>query len=751
MRVSKFIKAHRDILIEYIYDDENNISDSYKILRNLRENSYGYMAASGSTTYNTQTNQLFQIDPVTNNYGLVNTTNYTFLQLKDYPSGFPLRHDTIKIHVPINYTFGEYLGCYIRVFGFDYNNQFTYDLSNFYFDNTDVDQSYLLNYNAPPLLFQEKLWGKNITINVPSLYAVSNQRVNNAPKNNTLNANLTNGLGMSLNSPIFIDFHFITQKKTVNSVTSFYLTSKTQISLPQTPDFENLGVKIEHSPNGDYFEIFGVFNGDINQFDNFINNSVQLGSRYFVNYTITLYEQNIRGKTFTITVTDNFNEKVEYRPIIKYSTTTAIIDVEMMLIDAVDNSSILRRASYGMLQDEVAKYSLNLMKINIANANKPKIYNQRPFDGTGLSNAGGRGIVLEPIKVNYAVLVDKFNVIAKSDSVSNQSITFYGIGQLRLLIQPFDNVIVVKVARDVTSEQTSSGSAIQVSGRTQLVPEYLDMSGMGEIKFVVKNTQLSFEAPLYFASNQVDLVNGITVFRIPASKINDLRRIYDSGINVFYITGTTDTGTTVIYSGLYFIYDSRDNVQTLNAQSPTGQTAQERLVITESPRPKGTAVVTRKVVPTRTNASGQTASVSPNTTSVQSTVTVNQNTGNPNERNNNQPSTNPTTGQTTNSNTTASQNNITYSLTTDSSLVINGYTWNSGQLKTALNLDVAPRNLSFKTDRIGGSSVVRLYSNNQLLGDLTTIKSQLEKKFLVNEDQKNVYNQTQNNFKPDAQ
>ena len=36
MRVSKYIKAHKDILLEYIYDDGNNISEKYDILLNIK-------------------------------------------------------------------------------------------------------------------------------------------------------------------------------------------------------------------------------------------------------------------------------------------------------------------------------------------------------------------------------------------------------------------------------------------------------------------------------------------------------------------------------------------------------------------------------------------------------------------------------------------------------------------------------------------------------------------------------------------
>ena len=81
------------------------------------------------------------MDAVSNSYGLADTDTYGFLQLKEFASGFPLRHDTLKIHLPINYTFGEYIGCYLRIYTHDYTNQTTYNLSNLYFDATNVNQS----------------------------------------------------------------------------------------------------------------------------------------------------------------------------------------------------------------------------------------------------------------------------------------------------------------------------------------------------------------------------------------------------------------------------------------------------------------------------------------------------------------------------------------------------------------------------------------------------------------------------------
>lgn len=565
-KISKYVKLNKDILLEYVYDDGNLISDSYSILIDSRDRRQAYMATGASVTGNTTGNQLFKIDSVSNKYGKANSQNYSFIQTKDYSSGIPIKHDTLKFHIPINWTFGEYLGFYIKVYSYDISNQTTYDISNFYFDMTDVSQQYLLNFTTPALLFQEKLWGKNITIEIPSISEVSNQKENGLPKQNSLNANLTNGYGLNTTSPIFIDFHFITNIQTINGVTSYVLSSKNTTVLPQTPEFERLGLKVAHSVNGDFFEIYGVYNSNISEFSRFIEDSFISGHRYYVQYNITMYEQNIRGKTITVTQHDNFTDVVEYRPIIKYSTTTAIIDVEMRLIDSLDDSYIIRRASYGMLQDEVSKYSLNLTKINLKNASKPKIYNIKSnIDPSlvGLSNAFGRitkvkpaskvtkqVVTIQKVNVPFPVLVDKYNIVGKSENEVFNNTIFYGTGKMNILIYPFDNVISFILANGDNNK-----------------PDFLNMTGYGEIKLVFRNDSNLFEFPLYTESGSINLSIGQISFKIGQGKYSDLKRIYESGINLFYITSTNKAITSVVYSGLFKVYDNASNVSTLNNNS----------------------------------------------------------------------------------------------------------------------------------------------------------------------------------------
>jgi len=632
-KISKYVKLDKDILLEYIYNDGNMIGDQYKILIDSRDNRRSYIAGDLSSTGNTnikgQENQLFRLDSVSGRYGIVNPDYYSYLQYKEFGASIPVRHDTIKVHIPINWTFGEHLGFYIRVYTLDETNTNPFEISNFYFDMTNVSQQYLLNYSAPPLLFQEKLWGKNIQIEVPAINELAAQKTNSLPKEDSINSNLSNGIGLSITAPIFIDFFFIDGIQKINGITTYILANKVTTTIPQAPEFERLALVVQHSSEGDFFEIYGTYNDNIAEFKKFIDDSLRMGHRYYVQYNITVYEQNIRGKTTTVTVYDGFNEMIEYRPIIKFSTTTAIIDVEMRLIDSVDDSYILRRASYGMLQDEVSKYSTSMLKINLANASKPKIYNvKNAIDASllGVTNAmgrtttprgrtnqlassgagfnvgiavnkgdlgsgngfgagvganggagfGGNGgtVKIETIKVPYPVLVDRFNIIGKSDNAIFSNNTFYGNAKMQIKIYPYDNIMKFIIA---------SGDPLK--------PDYLDMTGLGEIKLAFRTDTTTEEFTLLAEASDINLKLGQVVFKIPQSKVLSIKKIYESGVNLFYIIASSQGNVSVVYTGLFQIFDNLANISALNKDSASNPG------INQDPNlPKETAVVTRKLI-----------------------------------------------------------------------------------------------------------------------------------------------------------
>jgi hypothetical protein len=277
-----------------------------------------------------------------------------------------------------------------------------------------------------------------------------------------------------------------------------------------------------------------------------------------------------------------------------------------------------------MLQDEVAKYALKLIKINLDKASKPKIYNiknaidpslvglsnsmgslklkQRPpmpaqqisassagsilgnstnisevsqtlnqlgtspintgglvsNAPTNVSSAGGTnnitpgsgGVVIETVQVPFPVLVDRYEIIAKSENALFNSKTFFGMGKIQILLYPFDNVVRFSIASGLSTS-----------------PAYFDLSRFDQIRLTFKSDKTEVSFPLYIEAGVVDLKGGQCVFKVTQNKFQDIKKIYDSGINIFYITGTSKSNTSVIYTGLFKIFDNKVNVSELNKQA----------------------------------------------------------------------------------------------------------------------------------------------------------------------------------------
>jgi hypothetical protein len=318
----------------------------------------------------------------------------------------------------------------------------------------------------------------------------------------------------------------------------------------------------------------------------------------------------------------------------------------MRLVDSVDDSYILRRASYGMLQDEVSKYSTNMLKINLVNASKPKVYNVKNaidasllgvtnamgrttkprgrinqttssgagfnvgiavnkgdfgsgngfgagvganggagFGGNGSGNGNGNGngnglggqVKIETIKVPYPVLIDRANIIGKSDNSIFNNNVFYGNAKMQIKIYPYDNIIKFIIA---------SGDPLK--------PDYLDMTGLGEIKMTFRNDNTTEEFTLLAESTDINLKLGQVVFKVPQSKVISIKKIYESGVNLFYIIASSQENVSVVYTGLFQIFDNLANVSTLNKDSVTEG---NKPSINQDPNlPKETAVVTRKLI-----------------------------------------------------------------------------------------------------------------------------------------------------------
>lgn len=587
MKYSRYINIDSNTLLEYIYDDGNLIGEPYNILYNTQTKFRCFVSTDElvppikgyKQTNNDAYNQLYPVGQ--NVYSRLPSIGanqisdlYPSLQFKNFSLSIPVRYDKLRIHIPTNYTFGDMKGFYIRVYAFDYNNEKIIELTNYHFNITDVEQNYKLEFSSPALYISENQWGKYLEVQIPSVTKISDQRINDVTRNNSINYNLTDGLGLSKTSPIFIEFRNIESITKINGSDFYNLTSAKTLVVPQTPEFEKLGIKIEESKQGDFFLIYGIYNGNLAEFQTFINESFYQGLRYRVSYIVDIFEETIKTKTYTFSITEDINEEIEFRPILKYTTTTAIIDVTLRLINIIDDTFVERKASYGLLQGggqrmgaqsngkltagnysggggDISKYASSLTKINLRKAKKPEVINYKSIVQAAVgSDAFGTKAILILEKLNFVLYSKYHNVIDDLSTHQVNNVVYVGNNQLKIDIDPFDNLFKFKIYKFVDDEYIS-----------------YNLTDLTDIKLTMKGDKKDLDFNPYRDTAQNDFENGVIIFKIPEGSYKDIKKLSSKGYNLFYINGIDVlSNRQIVYSGFFTPYDSKLNVEKLETE-----------------------------------------------------------------------------------------------------------------------------------------------------------------------------------------
>lgn len=537
----KFININENVLIEWIYNN-GNISEDYSIWTDLKTQKRNFVSKSNNNKIDYT---LFNIDPVLKKYSKVDFNKFNFLKNQDYFTS-PIQYDKVNINFPFNYDFGEYIGFLFQVYTYDFQNKKLVYFSNYFYDNNDINIEKLMQLKQP-FRYGEKEWGKYLTISIPSLDNISNQRlinsIYNKPIEDSINYNITsNKVGLSLTSPIFIDFSFITTRETILGTTYYYLGDTFNTSISKTPEYQSLGVTIEESKEWDFFLIYGFYNNSNENLDNFIRELEERGRRINIEYIITLYEENIQsGFPLKFSVTENFSQKIEYRPIFKYSNTTASIDVEMHVIDLVDNSTIIRNTSLGLTKN-LFKYGKKLSRLQINSLTKPKIYNYRS-DNTINMNANLMSVTNYGItKVPYPLLVSNYKILVSNSRNQSDISDYKPLGNLTILLTPFDNIIKFQIAKQISAKGTAEPYNMS------------ELLNNAKLTLIFRSDNQMVEKGIFLESDENNFEYGVVIFKIPESDMKIIKKIKDIDNN-FYLTIVANQNRTLLYSGKYKIYE----------------------------------------------------------------------------------------------------------------------------------------------------------------------------------------------------
>jgi len=356
---------------------------------------------------------------------------------------------------------------------------------------------------------------------------------------------------MSDSTPIFFDFSFIISSNVIFDVKYYKLGDLFRTSISKIPEYQNLAVQIEESTNGDYFEIYGTYGNSNENLDDFVEELKAKGQQIKIEYIVSLYEENILQGTQTFTISENFAQKINYRPIIMFSNTTAAISVEMKVTDLVNMSSFSRLASLGLTKN-IFKYGRNLTRIELSNAYKPKLYNTKPSTVT-MQGGLNASAVIDITKVNYPLLIDKFKVlVGPNNSTSSESTEISGdisqyksTGLLQIILTPFDNIIKFQIAKEITIDNTIEPLNLA------------DLLLNAELTIIFKSDDQFIERGIFKESGDNDLSNGTVIFKITESDIITIKSIQKNNNNFFLTIKAKNTNVrTQLYSGKFLLFEN---------------------------------------------------------------------------------------------------------------------------------------------------------------------------------------------------
>jgi len=538
---SKYIKLQQNVLLEWDFDSTNLVTEDYQILNDLKLGKRGYMSKTG---LNIIEKTAFLIDPIIKKYALVDTTKYNNLKLESYHTS-AVQFDRLRIHIPTSYSFvnNGYIGLYMRVYTYDYNNKKVVDLCSYLYDDTLISSSkdFVLNEE---FYYDEQSWGKYLTFDIPSVDVVSKQRTStintNSPLSNSINSNLSTPNGISETSPIFIEFSYVVSRQDILGSVYYFMSDIFTKSISKVPEYLTLAANIQQASDGDYFEIFGTYGGDNESMDDFVDEVYSKGKKIKLEYEVSLYEENVLMSNQTFTVTENFTKKIWYRPILSFTNTTASIDVTMKVIDLVDNSQFDRLSSISLTKD-VFKYGKKVTRIDLSGAWRPKIYNQKQTSIASESPNFERGDI-SLTSVNYPVISDRVDILVGA-SPSNDS-SFKSMGLAEFIINRYGNVIRFTIASTVDDAgNVTPYNLTKITENSQL---YLSF----------KSDNKSLDKPLWQETDQNDFENGVIIFRIEEQEVPTIKSIGLENKNFNLIVKSNKTGvSSLLYSGKWVDFD----------------------------------------------------------------------------------------------------------------------------------------------------------------------------------------------------
>ena len=288
-------------------------------------------------------------------------------------------YDTIKLHLRTGYSF---FGRGYDGFLFQTKVKRNSGIYNYFNSTVYLNSSNFEIQNPNPFILGESSYSKYIEIKVPSLVQMFSPSTNEEFKNTFFGVSGDDSIPTTANYEF--DFKLIDSVVTLGGYEYINVAEGKSLTLSQEDEYTDIAVHVEHATDGDYFKIYGTYNGNQASFENYITGRIATsGDDITLFYEVQVAEQlglnyiNTFNNTFT--QTSNYDEAIVFRPVILNSSVSSnfLISINMRIYNETDNTQIVKTAS--LIYAEPKRYGKKLLKLALNSNFAPSIvYNTLP-------------------------------------------------------------------------------------------------------------------------------------------------------------------------------------------------------------------------------------------------------------------------------------------------------------------------------------------------------------------------------------
>ena len=467
-----------------------------------------------------------------------------------FPSNIGVYYDTIKFHIVSGYNFDNIDGVILQI-KFQERTGKKAIVLQLLVTKSDVSLPYL---NPNPIYLGGALYDHYVEVKIPA-YANMVYEFDilsgTSAQANTLAAKISSdGNGFLKDAPVEFTLYEIGQTVLKDGYQNYIAQIRAQLGIFPRDNYSSLAAVIQQNSFYNYLEYFPTWEG--NFLEDFINSEGSVGVAYYVIHEIEVKEQvglsYITTYNFSTTQTQDYNSPYIFRPVLVNPLTTSfIVNYTMRLVNRNNQNQIIRRSSFSSF--DINKYGRDVNKITLTTgAYSQKVYNKILQAANVLSPVGINPTVAAPIekkipvfyKDNSISVTQENIVIGKdgnliSETSSPTSMTVYGQGKAKILVDPFDNFYKFTV---YNLKGTTTPEILDLGNSLTYYLVFLDKSGQSvRVENIKNKTSISNPTTGQIAFKLVD---------------TNSKKVLGFTSREFYIISRTPDGVeTKLYSGTW--------------------------------------------------------------------------------------------------------------------------------------------------------------------------------------------------------